>query len=208
MEIKITSDQYPFNILVLSDTHLRCGGALPDPLTRFFRDLQPELILHCGDIYSSGLLSDLGKIAPVYAVRGNRDILMWNRLPAHIDISVNRYRIHMEHGQGNLPAYLRKKIYFTWKRLMKEPLDYEKITGIRKDFRNYDVCIAGHTHHFLILQTDGALIVNPGHLNLRSGKEPDAPSFVLLSFSGTNIILRKFTVFEDIITEEEQLILK
>lgn len=201
MIINQTTDRFPFNILIISDTHLPRGGTLPEFLTGFFRDLEPDLILHCGDIYDLRLLSDLGSIAPVYAVRGNRDILMWFSLPPFIDLKVNGFRIHIEHGQGHIIEYSQKKLRIFWKRLRHKPWKYDKNTRVIPDFHSYDVCCAGHTHLLQIFQIDQTMIVNPGHLNLKTGTETDAPSFILMNLNKEHILFRQFIVRDDTITE-------
>ncbi len=57
---------------VISDTHY--GGDktrnLPTFLFEHLRKIQPELILHAGDVTSPELLEKLEEIAPTLAVRG------------------------------------------------------------------------------------------------------------------------------------------
>ena len=59
---------------VVADTHVpdRARQINPD-LLRVLRQAQVQAILHAGDVCSQVVLDQLGQIAPVYAVRGNRD---------------------------------------------------------------------------------------------------------------------------------------
>ena len=203
MVISLTTDRYPFNILLLSDTHFHYGDKFPAYLTGFFRDLLPDLILHCGDLYDRDLLPGLSRLAPMYAVRGNRDILSWFRLPPCIDLTVSELRVHMEHGQGNFAQYLLKKLRILCHRFLNKPWEHEKVTRVPRNFRDYDVCIAGHTHHLQIFRSESTLIVNPGHLNLYHGRETEAPSFLLMSVTEDGIVFRKFILHDRKITEEK-----
>src|SRR5690349_5378789 len=53
---------------LVSDTH----GLLEPRLAELFRGC--DLILHAGDIVGTAILRDLGRIAPVRAVRGNNGV--------------------------------------------------------------------------------------------------------------------------------------
>lgn len=203
MVISLTTDRYPFNILLLSDTHFHHGDKLPAYLTEFFRDLLPDLILHCGDLCDRDLLTGLGRLAPAYAVRGNRDILSWFCLPPSMDLTVSGLRVHMEHGQGNLAQYFWKKILILWHRLLNRSWEHMKVTRVPRNFRDYDVCIAGHTHHLQIFRSESTLIVNPGHLNLYHGRETEDPSFLLMSVTADGIFFRKFIIHDRKIAEEK-----
>lgn len=52
------------------------------------------LILHAGDVGSAAILAELGKIAPVYAVKGNVDVL---DLPFDLVIPAGAARMYMVH---------------------------------------------------------------------------------------------------------------
>ena len=58
-----------FRFVVVADTHSK-----PHPATQErLRELAPDVILHGGDIGEPRVLDELGKVAPVLAVRGNID---------------------------------------------------------------------------------------------------------------------------------------
>ena len=60
---------------VISDTH----GLLREEVLENLRDC--DCIFHGGDINNQGVLDALGKIAPVYVVRGNNDEEWAEQLP-------------------------------------------------------------------------------------------------------------------------------
>jgi putative phosphoesterase len=58
-----------FRFAVVADTHSK-----PHPQTRErLQELEPDVILHAGDIGDLNVLDDLREVAPVLAVRGNID---------------------------------------------------------------------------------------------------------------------------------------
>jgi putative phosphoesterase len=67
-----------FRFAVLSDTH----SALHPLTSTWLEKLKPDAILHAGDIGAPHVLDDLGKIKPVFAVRGNIDA----RIPGISDV--------------------------------------------------------------------------------------------------------------------------
>ena len=59
-----------FRFAVVADTHSK-----PHPATeQRIRELEPDVILHAGDIGELEVLEQLAKLAPVFAVRGNIDV--------------------------------------------------------------------------------------------------------------------------------------
>ena len=70
-------DRDSVRLAVVSDTHSQPHGKTAERLAA----LAPAAILHGGDIGDLRVLDDLGKVAPVYAVRGNIDTHARN-LPA------------------------------------------------------------------------------------------------------------------------------
>ena len=198
MEIRITSDKDPFLILLLSDTHVfRSGAGLPPAFLERFRGDGPDMILHCGDVSVPSLLEELGKIAPVYAVRGNRDLLLWNRLPPFIDFDLKGFRIHAEHGQGGLLQYLRSKTCFMVRQLMRRPFDPDRVVSLRDDFSGIGIYCFGHSHVRKVCLRKGTVFVNPGHINTTGTFEPEnPPSYALLGIASGHIFVR-ISVYSD-----------
>jgi putative phosphoesterase len=144
---------------VLSDTHIpdRVGDLHPDVLP-FFKKRQVDLIIHAGDISIPDVLRRLEEIAPVHAVRGNRDWWRIKQLPATKEIRLNEVKILITHGYGNLYSYFWDKIpyWFTGYR-------YERfIKKFSKLDQEFDVIIFGHSHRPENRWEEGKLYFNPG----------------------------------------------
>lgn len=199
MEIILTSAADPFVCLLLSDTHLSFRRSrLPETVLREFRSISPDLILHCGDICTAACLDQLRAIAPLYAVRGNRDILRWFSLPPAVDLNINGFRIHMEHGEGPFFRYLRSKSYITFCRLFSRPTDYTRVVRIPENFREYDLCCFGHSHARYMELRDGTILLNPGHMD-PTGANRDYPEH---SFAVLRIFREKIVIESDIMAED------
>lgn len=199
MGIELSLDKYPFTILLISDTHFyREKQKLPVLLTERFRNTAPDLILHCGDICTMSLLRELAGIAPVYAVRGNRDIKNWFRLPGSREITVNGFRICMAHGEGNLPQYLISKVYFAWQMFRHRPVDFQKVTNLKKERSAYDLYCFGHTHSRFLEMEGMTLMANPGYLFPGAG-DPfmNLPSYYEIRVDEKEINVRVHILEED-----------
>ncbi|MDN3524645.1 metallophosphoesterase family protein [Halomonas sabkhae] len=88
---------------VIADTH----GTLRDEALGMLEGC--GLILHLGDVGSrdrdEAILERLGELAPVYTVRGNVDTADWaERLPWHLDLRVNGWRLHLVHDLADFDA--------------------------------------------------------------------------------------------------------
>ena len=82
---------------VISDTH----GLLRPQAVAALRGSQ--LIIHAGDVGSPDILSELGALAPTYAVRGNVDTQAWAaRLPATEAVEIGELRAWVLHIIGDL----------------------------------------------------------------------------------------------------------
>ena len=123
---------------LISDTH----GLLRPEVFTVFRDVQ--LILHAGDVGPDAILDELATMAPVYAVRGNTDVVGNPRLPDAIELNINGLSVHVSHGHevGATPDKLLASY-------------------------DADVIIYGHTHRELVTRAIGRLVVNPGAAGAR-----------------------------------------
>ena len=112
--------------VVLSDTHLRPGGArrLPDAVYRALDGA--DLVLHAGDIVTADLVHELSGFAPVHAVLGNNDLdPALSALPeTRLDV-VDGVRVAMIHDSG--PRAGREG-------------------RMRRRFPDADVVVFGHSH--------------------------------------------------------------
>jgi putative phosphoesterase len=138
---------------VISDTH---GLVRPEALGALKGS---ELILHAGDVGGPEVLEELGRVAPVVAVRGNNDRGGWaEALPGHEAVAVNDNFIYVLHD-------------------LKE-LD---IAPAPAGFR---VVVSGHSHKPLVEERRGVLYLNPGSAGPRRFKLP--VTVARLKFSGAD----------------------
>lgn len=146
---------------VVADTHI------PDRMTALPRQLFDALqgvdhILHAGDICQPGVLTELERIAPVLAVKGNRDYFFpgnW-KLPTDRLIEIGNVRIGMTHGHGGLRAYIKEKVIFI-------TLGYHLSRFIDQAFHRFDgipvkAILFGHSHFPLNQLRENRLLFNPG----------------------------------------------
>lgn len=171
---------------VIADTHIpdRKRKLHPD-IIPLFEERKVQLILHAGDITTQGVLNRLEKVAPVIAVRGNRDFFISKRVPMKQTITVGRVRIGLTHGHESWKKYIKDKynqlfvgpgLFSTWEK--------RAVAMFPKDV---NVIVFGHNHDPLIrYPIDGRLIFNPGSATKQvlPGKPP---SIGFLTIDGTKI---------------------
>ena len=126
---------------VISDTH---GLVRPEAVEALKGS---ELIIHAGDVGGPEVLEELGRIAPVVAVRGNNDRGAWaEALAGYEAVEVNGAFVYVLHD-------------------LKE-LD---IAPAAAGFR---VVVSGHSHRPLAEERRGVLYLNPGSAGPRRFKLP------------------------------------
>ena len=126
---------------VISDTH---GLVRPEAVEALKGS---ELIVHAGDVGGPEVLEELGRLAPVVAVRGNNDRGAWaEALPEYEAVEVNKSFVYVLHD-------------------LKE-LD---IAPAAAGFR---VVVSGHSHKPLVEERRGVLYLNPGSAGPRRFKLP------------------------------------
>lgn len=126
---------------VISDTH----GLLRPEAVEALRG--SAHILHAGDIGGPEILKELGKIAPVIAVRGNVDAGPWARkIPLNEVIEVEGASIYMLH--------------------ILEKLD------LKPEAAGFKVVVYGHNHVPKYEMKNGVLYFNPGSAGPRRFKLP------------------------------------
>ena len=139
---------------VISDTH---GLVRPEAVGALAGS---ELILHAGDVGGPGVLEELGRIAPVVAVRGNNDRGAWaEALAGYEAVEVNKTFVYVLHD-------------------LKE-LD---IAPAAAGFR---VVVSGHSHKPLVEERRGVLYLNPGSAGPRRFKLP--VTVARLTFNGDEV---------------------
>ena len=95
-----------FRVGVVSDTHIPDRARnLPSALLKGLEENEVDLILHAGDISIPRVLDELCEIAPVLAVKGNRDLLFGEELPLVRVIEINRFVVMLTHGHMGLVSY-------------------------------------------------------------------------------------------------------
>jgi putative phosphoesterase len=141
---------------VIADTHVpQRLKRLPEGIAQTFDGV--KLILHCGDINSTRVLDELGRLAPVVAVSGNADP-PWLGLPQRRLIHVDGCRIGLAHGHGGWRRYLVDKVrdrIIGWKQ--SRYLRYAS-----EEFQDVDVIVTGHTHRPHLAYVGSVLLFNPG----------------------------------------------
>lgn len=117
----------------------------------------------------------LGRVAPVEAVRGNRDWFQLGSLPLVKRIELNGVVIALMHGHGGFINYLRDKAVY-----MREGYRLERyIPKLLDVIPDAKVVVFGHTHRSESMRIDGKLLFNPGSVNFGFGRSTP-PSFGLL----------------------------
>jgi putative phosphoesterase len=146
---------------VVADTH--CPEFLQRLPARVLDLLKGvDLILHAGDVggpAGSETLAELGRLAPVKAVRGDHDDGL--DLPESVMVPVAGKQIALVHGNRN--------------RLIEEPVTFVGTvtlghlwpspgidSSLRKRFPTADVIVYGHTHRSAARRVGGTLLFNPG----------------------------------------------
>jgi putative phosphoesterase len=142
---------------VISDTH----GLLRPQALEFLRGSQ--MIIHCGDICGPEVLEQLGRIAPVTAVRGNNDHGAWaEELPVQIRIPIAGNSVFVIHDLSEM--------------------------DIDAAGSGIDVVLSGHSHKPVSEPRDGVLYLNPGSAGPRRFKLPI--SIAELRVEGSRIVPR------------------
>lgn len=144
---------------VIADTHI------PDRTRRLhpkviplFKQSGVEVILHAGDVSVPKVLAELREIAPVYAVRGNRDFWRLRYLPAFVDLEFNGVPVVLAHGQGRWWNYLASKVQYLAYGLQPERYKRQLV----QTFPHARVIIFGHIHIPVNDWVSGRLLFNPG----------------------------------------------
>ncbi len=158
---------------VVADTHIPDRArSLHPQLIPALTSAKVDLILHAGDISIPSVLEDLGKVAPVKAVRGNRDWSFGKTLPLVLHLELAGVRVALMHGHGGLWNYLKDKGRFMIEGYQIER--YQKMmVKLAPDAR---VFVFGHTHQFENIKIGEKVIFNPGTAN--AGYRSDVPSTI------------------------------
>ena len=164
---------------VIADTHVpdRRRAMHPQVVSKF-RSLDVAAILHAGDVSAGPVLDALQEIAPVHAVRGNRDWVALRHLPLSLQVSFGGVEIAITHGHGPPLNYVRDRIDYLVRGYRLElfaPRLLRTHQGVR-------VIVFGHTHRPLCQWVDGVLLFNPGSPHFPDPKGA-APSLGIMRIS-------------------------
>jgi putative phosphoesterase len=146
-------DDGTLRIAAVADTHSHPHAATPELLARE----QPDAIIHAGDIGDLGVLADLAKIAPVYAVRGNIDTHAGD-LPDALTVDVT---------DGDA---IRLRILIVHIGVAGPRLRAEVARMARAERAGLVVC--GHSHVPFIGQERDLAVFNPGSIGPRRFQLP------------------------------------
>ncbi len=161
---------------VISDTHIPDRArSLPPWAIPAFREAGVDAILHTGDVCIPAVLDQLAEVAPVYAVRGNRDIWKLWRLPSTRMLEFEGVKVGLAHGHGNLLDYLLDKVYTLIYGLHPE----RYLRRAMQELPQAQVIVFGHTHIPVNERIDGRLCFNPGSACCPHKKYPN-PSLGLI----------------------------
>ncbi len=139
-----------------------------------------DAILHAGDICVQRVLDELVRVAPVYAVRGNRDLLL--RLPLDRELTFEGVRVGLTHGHGGWRRYAGEKalgmvLGYYHTRFLRQ---------VRARFGGVQAVVFGHTHRPVNLMLNGVLMFNPGSLG-PDYRKPYGPAVGLLTVENGGI---------------------
>jgi uncharacterized protein len=131
----------PHTIGVISDTH---GLLRPEALVALRGS---DYIIHAGDIGDPAILTQLGQLAPVTAIRGNVDRDAWARkIPATNVLEVQGVSIYILHNLGAL--------------------------DLKPEAAGFGVVVYGHSHVAAAEVKNGVLYFNPGSAGPRRFRLP------------------------------------
>jgi hypothetical protein len=161
---------------VISDTHVPDRArSLGQRALDVFSDARVDAILHAGDISIQRVLDQLGELAPVHAVRGNRDWAALSKLPVKLELEYSGVNIGLVHGHGRWNEYLVDRVDYIVRGYRLEMFQ----PRLEAVFPKANVIVFGHTHRPLNLWVDGVLLFNPGSPHFPDVKSI-APSVGLL----------------------------
>jgi putative phosphoesterase len=154
---------------IIADTHIpdRVRALHPCILPRL-REARVGHILHAGDISLGRVLDELREIAPVTAVRGNRDVLA-GPLEMIERLDLAGVSVALTHGHGGWLPYLWDKVQF-WLAGYRLERYQDRLVQAALPAR---VVVFGHTHHAVLTLHKDVLLFNPGSASI--GSHPGRP---------------------------------
>ncbi len=140
-----------------------CDSHIPDrmrvlPPATFEALAGVDAVLHTGDVCVQRVLDALAKLAPVYAVRGNRDLTL--RLPLDRELTFEGARLGLTHGHGGLRHYASERLLTA----VLGDHNMRFLRQVRGRFGSVQTVVFGHTHRPVNFVMNGVLMFNPGSL--------------------------------------------
>jgi uncharacterized protein len=134
-------------VVVLSDTHVRSGGATRLSEAAAALVAAADVVLHCGDVVAPSFLHELRESGPVYAVLGNNDVELVGALPEELTVDLGGVRIAMVHDAGRAKG---------------------RAARLARRYPDSDVVVFGHSHIPVNEPgVDGQWLMNPGSATQR-----------------------------------------
>lgn len=144
---------------VIADTHVPDRRrSLDRRVLEIFQAAGVSEILHAGDVSVPRVLSELEELAPVHAVRGNRDWLALSHLPYHSRLICAGINIGLTHGHGRWWNYILDRVEYLTRGYRLEMFQ----PRLLETFPDARVIVFGHTHRPLNQWVQGVLLFNPG----------------------------------------------
>jgi hypothetical protein len=144
---------------VISDTHIPDRARSLDRLALdVFQAAGVKAILHAGDVSAPRVIAQLEEIAPVHAVRGNRDWVALSHLPYRSLLTFDGIQVGLTHGHGRWWNYVADRVEYIvngYRLEMFQP-------RLLETFPDAQVIVFGHTHRPLVHWEDKVLLFNPG----------------------------------------------
>ena len=169
-------DNVPYTVGVLADTHVPDRARqLNRTILDAFQHAGVQAILHAGDISIQAVLDQLSEIAPVSAVRGNRDWVSLSHLPPSRLLTLQGVQVGLTHGHGRFKEYFLDRMYYMANGYHLERFQPRVMAG----FPQAQVIIFGHVHRPVNHWVGEQLVFNPGSAHFPEPKSA-APSIGLL----------------------------
>jgi uncharacterized protein len=142
---------------VVADTHVgEHLTVLPPEVCDAFAGV--DLILHAGDVNERSVLDELGRVAPVVAVRGNHDRVL-GHLPRDLLVRIGGCRIGLTHGSR--PAMVETPAA-ALSLVAGRPVLLGFAGSMRARFGDVDCVVTGHLHLPAHRMVGGVLHFSPG----------------------------------------------
>ena len=172
---------------VVSDTHVpdRVNALHPELLAALMAE-SVDVIFHLGDISVPSVIKALQAVAPVYSIRGNRDLFFRRSIPTMLRLEINGVSTTLLHGQGSVLDYILDKLSYVWSGYQFER--YEKV--VMKLAPEADVVVFGHTHRPEARREQNRLLFNPGAVT-NPDKGNLRPTFGVLWYYSTSCVESK-----------------